>query len=89
MAVLLITYDLNEEKKRPPIVAEIKKKWPTWAKLSESSYAIKTQQEPKTVYDSLKHLIDNNDELYVVSLRNPYWGRAGEVNEWLKSNLPS
>lgn len=87
MTVLLIAYDLNKEFNRPPIVAEIKKKWPTWARLSESSYAIKTQQSPEEVYKALNHMLDSNDELYVVRLNFPYWGTRGEVNQWLGKNL--
>ena len=88
MAVLLIAYDLKKETNRPPIVKTIKEKWPTWARLSESSYAITTQQAAQQVYKALSHLLDENDELYVVNLRSPYWGTSGDVNKWLKNNLP-
>jgi len=37
MATLLITYDLNQETKRPNIVGAVKDVGGSWAKLSESS----------------------------------------------------
>ncbi|MDX9860543.1 MAG: hypothetical protein RBS99_06455 [Rhodospirillales bacterium] len=89
MAFLLVTYDLNKETKRPNIVGAIKEISGSWAKLSESSYAVQTEQTPKTVYDGLKQFIDSNDNLYVINLRKPYYGQGPkDVNDWLESNLP-
>lgn len=88
MPVRLITYDLNKETKRPPIVKAIKDISSSWAKLSESSYAISTSLTPKAVYDKLLSLIDSNDNLYVITLSSPYYGQGPkDVNEWLAANL--
>jgi len=87
MITYIVTYDLNKETKRPPIVKEIKDLG-NWAKLSESSYAISTSLSAQQVYEKLKHLIDNNDNLYVITLKNPYSGFGKkEVNDWLEQNL--
>ena len=87
MSVKLITYDLNREATRPPIVADIKK-YDGWACLSESSYAVSTSESPTQIYNNLKQHLDDNDQLYVINLRRPYCGRGSkEVNEWLESNL--
>lgn len=89
MAVLLITYDLNKEVKRPPLLQTIKSLYPDWAKLSESSYAVNTQTTPQQVYNSLAHLLDSNDSCLVITLKSPWWGRSQhpEVIEWLKQRL--
>ncbi len=89
MSVLLITYDLNNETKRPPIVAKIKELYPAWARLSESSYAVSTSDEPKTVYDKLSPMLDSNDNLLVITLSTPWWGqhRKQDVIDWLKGSL--
>ena len=89
MAVLLITYDLNKESKRPRIVQKIKKLWPSSVKLSESSYAVKANQLPKTVYQKLEDMIDDDDDLHIITLQRPAycWGQE-DVNEWLDENLP-
>ena len=42
MSVYIVTYDLNKESKRPPIVEEVRKT--DYARLSESSYAIDTNE---------------------------------------------
>ena len=89
MTVLLVTYDLNKESQRPPIVETIKKMGSTCVKLSESSYAIKTKKTPKKVYEELKDLIDENDIIYVIPLRSPWMGYGyAHVNQWLDENLP-
>lgn len=85
MAVFLVTYDLNKEAVRPNILSKIRE-W-NWAKLSESSYAVEAISA-KGVYDRLKPLIDDNDNLYVIPLREPYegWGPK-HVHEWLQQKL--
>lgn len=87
MTVYVVAYDLNKESVRPNITAEIKKR--AWAKLSESSYAIDTNETAGQVYDSLRPMLDGNDNLYVIPLRRPYrgWGPQ-DVIDWLDSRLP-
>jgi CRISPR/Cas system-associated endoribonuclease Cas2 len=86
MAVLVVTYDLNKEVKRPKIVAEVNKT--DWARLSESSYAIDTTETPEEVYDRFKYLLDGNDNLYVITLKRPYFGQGPQdVNSWLEQRL--
>lgn len=88
MAVFLVTYDLNKETKRPNIVKAVKDLGP-WAKLSESSYAIDVQKTAGDIRESLRPLIDENDQIYVITLRQPYSGFGPEdVNEWLDGRLP-
>lgn len=87
MAVFIVAYDLNKEVRRPPIVAEVKKG--NWARLSESSYAISTIESVDQVYARFKPLLDDNDNLYVIPLRQPYrgWGPK-DVHDWLGTHLP-
>jgi hypothetical protein len=87
MAVYIVTYDLNKESARPNIVGDIKKTW-DWARLSESSYAIDTGQTSEEVYNHLSRHLDDNDNLYVISLKRPYSGRGPQdVNDWLERSL--
>ncbi|EGR1364176.1 hypothetical protein EM77_001990 [Vibrio parahaemolyticus] len=88
MAVLLVTYDLNSPGQNHSNLLKTIKEYP-WAKLSESSYAIKTLETPSTIFNLLKQYIDKNDNLYVVTMKKPYSGYGPqEVNDWLESNLP-
>lgn len=86
MSVLLVTYDLNKETVRPKITEEVRKT--AWAKLSESSYAIDTNETPQAVYNRFESYLDSNDNLYVITLKRPYAGQGPQaVNEWLEQRL--
>lgn len=88
MAVYLITYDLNNEARRPPIVERIKK-WKKHVQLSESSYAIVSSEEPDAVRQKLKSFFDDDDQLWVISMRHPYSGYGLETTiAWLDEHLP-
>jgi len=87
MAVYLLTYDLNRETQRPPIVAFIKNNY-AWARLSESCYAIETNHPPSLTYSVFKPFLDGNDQLYVIALSQPAEGQGPtDVNQWLWSHL--
>lgn len=88
MAVRLITYDLNKETTRPNITGAIKKEYPAWAQLSESSYAVSTSATVEQIYAKLKPLLDENDYIYIITLTRPYTGFGNKkVNDWLESEL--
>ena len=87
MSVLLITYDLNSPGKNYDDLIEAFKVNP-WARLSESCYAISTEKKPSQIYDELINHIDKNDNLFIMTLTNPYkgWG-SNEVHKWLNNYL--
>lgn len=88
MATYIVTYDLNKEAKRPPLLEKIKDEF-AWARLSESSYAIATAMSVEQVYSVLKPMLDDNDNLYVIPLSRPYAGFGPPaVNDWLEQHLP-
>lgn len=86
MTTYVVAYDLNHERKRPPIVAEVKQT--DWARLSESSYAIDTYETADQVLARLQKHLDDNDNLYVIPIGRPYsgWGPK-DVIEWLNARL--
>jgi len=90
MALLLITYDLKKEtnsKDYEGIIGIIKKTG-DWARLSESSYAVQTEETPKSLYDQLTKFLDNNDKLMVVTFSKPYFGRHSQaVIDWLAARM--
>lgn len=89
MAVLLITYDLNRPGQNYTDLLDKIKSYGSWARLSESSYAVATQNTPQTVYSQLSPHLDNSDTLYIVTLKRPYSGQGPQdVNNWLEANLP-
>lgn len=88
MTVLLVTYDLNNPgQSYAPLIKYIKSH--SWARLSESTYAIRTDDSPVSVRDRIRQIVDANDNVYVINLKRPFsgWGPK-DVNEWLENNLP-
>lgn len=87
MRSLLVAYDLNNEVRRPPIVDEIRKS-PGYARLSESSYIISTDETVQQVYDRFNPLIDKDDDFFVVTVTRPWIGYSfRNVMDWLKSHV--
>jgi hypothetical protein len=87
MAVYLVTCDLNKEKSRPDILKDIRD-GKSWAKLSESSYAIVSSETATQVYNRLVKHLDDNDTLLVITMERPYYGQSSqEVIDWLASEL--
>lgn len=87
MSVLLVTYDLNSPGQKHAKMLKKIKEYP-WARLSESSYAISTSQSVDQVYETMKTLADDNDNLYVITLHRPYKGYGPKgANKWLEDNL--
>jgi hypothetical protein len=87
VGAFIVTYDLNNEASRPPIVDEVKRS-PGWAKLSESCYAIWTAETASAVHERFKPMLDSDDNFYVIAIRKPMsgWGYK-VVNEWLENHL--
>ncbi len=89
MAVYLITYDLKKPGQDYSGLLKEIKKFSSWARLSESSYAVETNQTPETVCNTLRRHMDANDNIYVINLKRPYSGFGPqEVNDWLEKKLP-
>ena len=88
MAVLLVTYDLNKPGQDYSDLLKAIKSY-TWARLSESSYAIVTDKTPTTISGELKPFLDASDYIYIVNLKRPFWEFGlKEINEWLEKHLP-
>lgn len=88
MPVRLITYDLNKPGQNHTKVLEKIKSYGSWARLSESSYAVETNDTPSTIYAAFNQLLDQNDTFLVITLTSPWTGKASkEVIDWLSSLL--
>jgi hypothetical protein len=88
VSALLVTYDLKKPGQDYTDLLKTIKSYP-WARLSESSYAIRSDESPETVYAKLNPFLDANDFIYIINLRKPYTGFGPkDVNDWLDANLP-
>lgn len=89
MAVYLVTYDLHNPGKNYKEILEQIKASPGWAQLSESSYAISTSETVEQAYTRIHVKAEDNDTMYIVTLRKPWMGRGPKaVNDWLEKHLP-
>lgn len=81
----LITYDLHAPVQNyEPLIKAIKG-YGKWAKIGQSSWAVKTEQSAISVRDNLEQHIDRNDKLFVCAFSEwASWGLSEEVTDWLK-----
>ena len=87
MALLLVTYDLQKPVQDYSNFHKIIKIYPN-VRLSESSYAIHTTESPSDVYNMLTPHMDQNDQLYIITLTKPYYGVGPKfINDWLSELL--
>lgn len=88
MSAYIVAYDLRNEVRRPPIVEEVKAT--AWAKLSESCYAIDTNETASAVRKRFMKHLDSDDYLYVITISRP-WSAFGltTVIEWLTKRIGS
>lgn len=92
MTVLLITYDLNREGKNyketdDKVLDTLRENYDN-RKLSESSYAIATSDDPETVYNKFKDILDSDDAFYVIKLSKPKSGYLKtETINWINKNI--
>jgi hypothetical protein len=90
MAVRIVTYDLNEEKKKRGDYAGLLKliKVHPYVRLSESSYAIETDRLPEDLYLQFQSYLDQNDYLVVLTAESPWWAKQRQdVLDWLHQRL--
>jgi len=88
MPTYLVTYDLNKPGADYSDLLKKIKEFP-WARLSESSYAVNVNSTPEGLFNTLKPFLDQNDNLYVITLKRPYTGFGPkQVNDWLEQHLP-
>lgn len=89
MAVLLITYDSNNTSQNCEKILEIIKSSSAWAKLSEYSYAVKTDETPQELYVKFTPFLSENTRFFIISLTRPFAGiKNTVVLEWLEKTLP-
>lgn len=88
MAVLLVTYDLDQPGHDYRDFHTTLQAYP-WCKLSGCACAIVTDEPVQAVFDRLFSLIGKGDRLFVVQL-DRRWKGLGDAatHEWLHRNLP-
>lgn len=88
MNAYVVTYDLSQPGRNYEDLYKLIKAYGTWAKITESSWAIKTEQDSKQIRDNLKSALDSNDTILVGRLGACAWmGLSKKVSDWLQTNI--
>lgn len=88
MSVKLITYDLNNPGQNYTKIEAKIRSYKSSVRLSESSYAVSTMDDPQSIYNGFKPFLDQNDTFLVLTLNAPYHGQAyDDVNKFLEQYL--
>ena len=87
MATYIISYDLRKKRNYEALYEAIKS-YGTWAKVTESTWAVVTSSSAVEIRDHLSEAIDNDDRLFIIkSGVEAAWRNSICKNEWLKENL--
>lgn len=74
----LINYDLNAPVQNYDTLIEAIKAYGEWAKISQSCWAVKTNETDEEIRDKLRRYIDHNDVIFVCAF-----------DGWFSQNLPN
>lgn len=87
MAAYLITYDLRNKRDYDSLYSAIKS-YGTWAKITESSWAIVTDQTAIQIRDYLSKFLDEDDRVFVAKYGGAAaWRNVIAKNEWFHQHL--
>lgn len=87
MKVYLITYDLNDSGKNYTELFDAIKAYKDWQHPLESTWFIASGQTANEIYENLRKVIDDNDNLFVVEIStvNHQGWLPKSFWEWLNS----
>jgi hypothetical protein len=87
MKCYIISYDLVNQRDYESLHKAIKS-YSGWAKITESTWAVKTDNTAKEIRDHLSEFLDQDDRVFVIkSGVEAAWRNSICKNEWLKNNL--
>ena len=91
MNSLVISYDIVADSTSAEVYArlyEAIKAYGTWAHITESCWAIKTDHSAVDVRNNLSRIIRSTDRLFVVQTAHiAAWNNTLCRNDWLKENI--
>lgn len=84
----IIMYDLRAPGRNYEQLYQAIKSYGIWGKLTESSWAIVSDQTVENIRNFLLNFIDSNDRLMVIlSGKSAAWQNIMADNNWLQQNL--
>lgn len=91
MNSLVISYDITKDGNEDSVYSNLYdaiKAYSTWAHITDSCWAIKTERSAVEVRDTLLRLLRPSDRLFVVQTAHiAAWHNAFCRNDWLKENI--
>lgn len=88
MHCYIVSYDLCQPGRDYASLYEALKHFPNWGKLTESTWAILSENSCVEIRDYLMKFIDSNDRIIVVqSGKHAAWNRIIANNQWAIDNL--
>lgn len=88
MSSKIITYDLCAPGRNYDKLIEHLKTYPSWARVTESTWFVSSSDSCVTLRDKLKLYIDSNDRLFVAELTGVVaWLNVRCNSDYLKNNL--
>ena len=89
MSMYLISYDLSQPARNYGGLYSAIRSYGVWARITESSWAVVTDQSEVAVRDYLTSAIDQNDKLFVGKMIASAWiGLDQQVHNWLSTHYP-
>lgn len=87
MTTYIVSYDLVGNKNYNDLYDELKAK-KAWAKITESTWGVVSDESAKELRDRLLRVMDEDDRLFIVkSGVEAAWSNSKCKNEWLKKWL--
>ena len=87
MKCYIITYDLRFQRHYESLWDAIKT-YSKWAKITESTWAIVTEQSATEIRNYLTQFTDSDDRLFIIkSGAEASWKNSMANNAWLRENL--
>lgn len=88
MALYIISYDLGKPNRDYDGLFEELKKFDNWWHYLESTWIIKTLDEPNKIFDKLKPYLDDDDNLLVMETgKKSYGWLPTKAWDWIKKNI--
>lgn len=86
---LIISYDINKSDEfKYEIIYEYIKSFKTWAKITESTWAILTDKKTSEVRTEIQSILPSKSRIFVIkSAGVAAWSNVIATNEWLKKHI--
>lgn len=90
MKTFLITYTLDRFEELYPTISTKIKSYPKWARISQNTWLIQTDESVSEVRSDLKATINEDGTILVIDVSSSAWATfaiSKNVTNWMKENI--